>query len=85
MEYPDRRLGSALRTCAAIIHARIGVPVPAAELLDGSARRRERAMHTVGYLIADALPEEYRGSYDGSDERLAEARQLADELSAGRR
>jgi 1-acyl-sn-glycerol-3-phosphate acyltransferase len=64
-----------------LIHARIGVPVPAATLL-ARAGRRARAMHAVGYLIADALPEAYRGCYDGSDSRLAAARALADELSA---
>lgn len=64
-----------------LVRARIGVPVPAATLL-ARAGRRARAMHAVGYLIADALPEAYRGCYDGSDPRLAAARALADELSA---
>lgn len=64
-----------------LIRGRIGVPVAAATLL-ARAGRRERAMHTAGYLIADTLPEAYRGFYDGSDPRLAAARALADELSA---
>jgi 1-acyl-sn-glycerol-3-phosphate acyltransferase len=65
-----------------VIRASIGVPVSAAKLLERAARR-EQAMHTVGFLIADALPQAYRGYYDGSDPRLAGARALADELAAG--
>jgi 1-acyl-sn-glycerol-3-phosphate acyltransferase len=68
-----------------IVRGRIGVPVPAAKLLERAGGRRERAMHIVGYLIADTLPVEYRGAYDrdasAGDPRLDEARDLADELS----
>ena len=64
-----------------VIHAAIGTPVPAARLLE-LAGRRERAMHAIGYLIADVLPEAYRGFYDGSDPKLAPARELADELAS---
>jgi 1-acyl-sn-glycerol-3-phosphate acyltransferase len=68
----------------AVIRAGIGVPVPAGELLE-RADRRAQAMHAVGYLIADTLPQAYRGHYDGRDPdgRLAGARALADELSRG--
>lgn len=64
-----------------VIRARIGIPVKAATLLE-RAERREQAMHAVGFLIADALPQAYRGYYGGNDPRLAASRALADELSA---
>jgi hypothetical protein len=63
------------------VNARIGTPVPTAKLVERCQGKRALVADALGFLIAAALPESYRGAYDGSDATLDEARAIADELS----
>lgn len=63
--------------------ARIGAPVPAARIAELSGNRRALIMDVVGMLIADVLPERYRGYYAASSSDLGEARRIALEIASG--
>jgi 1-acyl-sn-glycerol-3-phosphate acyltransferase len=65
------------RVFAATVRVRIGTPLPAARLLEACSGHRQLAMDVVGYLIAAALPEEYRGLYARPEGELAEAHGIA--------
>ena len=63
------------------VRVRFGPPVPAAKLFEACERRRKTIADVVGFLIADQLPESYRGVYASGTGPLAHARALASELS----
>jgi 1-acyl-sn-glycerol-3-phosphate acyltransferase len=59
------------------IVARIGRPVKASVLEERSAGNRRLMMDVVGIMIAELLPEEYRGAYGDRAGDLDEAREIA--------
>jgi 1-acyl-sn-glycerol-3-phosphate acyltransferase len=59
------------------VEARVGKPVRSEELFERCSGKRPLAIDTVGFLIADLLPDRYRGFYSGADVALAEAREIA--------
>jgi 1-acyl-sn-glycerol-3-phosphate acyltransferase len=56
-----------------VVHARVGRPVDAAQLAVRAGGRRPVVADALGYLIAQLLPESYRGAYGPSAERLEPA------------
>ena len=64
------------------VRARIAEPIDAKLLFERCSRRRALAMDSVGFLIADVLPPEYRGVYAGGDPELESAREIARALRA---
>ncbi len=62
--------------------ARLGKPIEASELIERSGRKRGVAADAIGFLVADLLPESYRGAYERASEELEPARRLADSLSS---
>jgi 1-acyl-sn-glycerol-3-phosphate acyltransferase len=58
------------------IGLRIGRPVLAGALLDGARRDRRVVMDSIGFAIADLLPDEYRGVYADASSALAKAHAL---------
>jgi 1-acyl-sn-glycerol-3-phosphate acyltransferase len=58
------------------VHARIGAPIDASQLLERCKRRRQLVMDVVGFHIARLLPESYRGVYGAADPSLEPARAL---------
>jgi 1-acyl-sn-glycerol-3-phosphate acyltransferase len=58
----------------------IGRPQPAAVLLERCHRRRPLVANVIGFLIADLLPEPYRGAYEKGEGELETARKIATEL-----
>ncbi len=58
------------------ISARIGAPIESRLLLERCRNRRALIMDAVGFAIAAALPERYRGVYAGADPALAPAREI---------
>ena len=65
------------RVQSATVRVRIGTPLPAARLLEACSGHRQLVMDVVGFLIAEALPEEYRGLYARAEGELAEAHGIA--------
>jgi 1-acyl-sn-glycerol-3-phosphate acyltransferase len=59
------------------VRARVAPLIESRALRAHCGRNRALAMDTVGFLIADSLPESYRGVYAGSDPALREAREIA--------
>ena len=68
------------RVHPATVRVRIGTPVRCADLFERCDRRRQLIADVVGVLIADLLPEGYRGVYGEDGEPLRRAREIADEL-----
>ncbi len=64
------------------VQVRIGKPLPAPRLLDRCLGRRTLVADVLGFLIADLLPERYRGSYQKGQGELELAREIASELSS---
>ncbi len=65
------------------VRVRIGAPIALERLLARCRDDRALIMDTVGFAIADLLPESYRGVYASPDAlELHEARRIADELKA---
>ena len=62
----------------ATVSITIGRPVSAAELFERCDRRRQRIADVIGFLIAELLPESYRGAYAASSPALSLAREIAD-------
>jgi 1-acyl-sn-glycerol-3-phosphate acyltransferase len=58
------------------IVTRVGRPIPASVLRERSGGDRRLMMDILGLAIAEVLPPEYRGAYDGTAADLAEARRL---------
>jgi 1-acyl-sn-glycerol-3-phosphate acyltransferase len=63
------------------VHVRMGAPVDSRVLFEHSERKRVVIADAIGFLIADLLPEPYRGHYGSVSDNLEEARRLADESS----
>ena len=65
------------------VRVRIGTPIALDRLIERCQDDRARIMDTLGFAIADLLPERYRGVYASPDAlELHEARSIADELKA---
>ncbi len=64
------------------VRVRFGASCESGRLLELCRRRRQLVADTVGYLIADCVPEAYRGLYGSAPEELREAREIADKLSS---
>jgi len=64
------------------VHARAGRPVAAAELFARAEGRRPVIADALGFLIADLLPPQYRGTYGEVEPTLASARAAAASLSS---
>ena len=64
------------------VRMRFGAVCESAELLELCRGRRQLVADTAGYLIADCLPEAYRGFYGSVHEELREAREIAHKLSS---
>ena len=63
------------------VHVRIGAPIDSRVLFERSRQKRIVIADAIGFLIADLLPEPYRGLYASVSDNLEEARRLADESS----
>lgn len=65
------------------VRVRIGAPIPLDRLLALCQDDRALTMDTLGFAIADLLPERYRGVYASPDALgLHDARRIADELKS---
>lgn len=64
------------------VRMRFGAVCESARLLELCRGRRQLVADTVGYLIADCVPEAYRGYYGSVTEELREAREIAHKLSS---
>jgi len=74
-------IGENERLERAQVVARFGAPLPAARVVERCARKRALVMDVIGFLIADCLPESYRGCYGFAGGELAEAHAVAAELA----
>jgi 1-acyl-sn-glycerol-3-phosphate acyltransferase len=63
------------------VEARVGKPIRPEDLFERCTGKRPLAIDTVGLLIADLLPDRYRGFYSGEDAGLAAAREIAGSLA----
>jgi 1-acyl-sn-glycerol-3-phosphate acyltransferase len=62
------------------VGVKLGAPIAAATVFERCGKKRQLVVDTLSFLIADVLPSEYRGVYDGNDGELVAARAIATEL-----
>ncbi|MFI5316122.1 MAG: lysophospholipid acyltransferase family protein [Myxococcota bacterium] len=64
------------------VQARVGPAIEASALFARADGRRPVVADALGFLIADLLPSEYRGTYGGREPALAAAREAAASFSS---